>query len=62
MEERHYNGGRIRICHTDNEELAKKYIHIIKKRWPDCDVKAYPSRGLISYYAERGGIILAAEL
>ncbi|MBR6345255.1 MAG: DegV family protein [Lachnospiraceae bacterium] len=62
MEERHYNGGRIRICHTDNEELARKYIHIIKKRWPDCDVKAYPSRGLISYYAERGGIILAAEL
>ena len=62
MEERHYNGGRIRICHTDNEELAKKYVHIIKKRWPDCDVKAYPSRGLISYYAERGGIILAAEL
>ena len=62
LEERHYNGGRIRICHTDNEELAKKYIHIIKKRWPDCDVKAYPSRGLISYYAERGGIILAAEL
>ncbi len=62
MEERHYNGGRIRICHTDNEELARKYIHIIKKRWPDCDVKAYPSRGLIAYYAERGGIILAAEL
>lgn len=62
MEERHYNGGRIRICHTDNEELARKYIHIIKKRWPDCDVKAYPSRGLITYYAERGGIILAAEL
>lgn len=62
MEERHYNGGRIRICHTDNEELARKYIHIIKKRWPDCDVKAYPSKGLISYYAERGGIILAAEL
>ena len=62
LEERHYNGGRIRICHTDNEELARKYIHIIKKRWPDCDVKAYPSRGLIAYYAERGGIILAAEL
>ena len=62
MEERHYNGGRIRICHTDNEELARKYVHIIKKRWPDCDVKAYPSRGLIAYYAERGGIILAAEL
>ena len=62
LEERHYNGGRIRICHTDNEELARKYIHIIKKRWPDCDVKAYPSRGLITYYAERGGIILAAEL
>ncbi len=61
LELKNYNGGKVRICHTDNEKLAAKYEHLFRKRWPDVDVLTYPSRGLISYYAERGGIIVAAE-
>ena len=62
LEEVHYDGGKVRICHVDNEELAKVYVHIVKKRWPDADVSYVKARGLISYYAERGGIIIAAEI
>ncbi|MBR0133204.1 MAG: DegV family EDD domain-containing protein [Lachnospiraceae bacterium] len=62
LEERGFLGGKIRICHADNEELAKKYERQFKKRWPDVDFLAYPARGLVSYYAERGGIIVGAEL
>ena len=61
LEERGYSGGKVRICHSDNEILAKKYERLFKKRWPDVDVKYYPAGGLVSYYAERGGIIIAAE-
>ena len=59
LEERNYDGGKIRICHADNDLLAKKYERQFKKRWPDVDIMSYPARGLISYYAERGGIIVA---
>ena len=59
LEERNYDGGKIRICHADNDLLAKKYERQFKKRWPDVDLMSYPARGLISYYAERGGIIVA---
>ena len=62
LEERGYSGGKIRICHADNETLAKKYEHQFKKRWPDVDLEFYEARGLIAYYAERGGIIVGAEI
>ncbi len=59
---RNYDGGKVRICHSDNEKLAERYEYMFKNRWPEADVKIYPARGLISYYAERGGIIVAAEM
>ncbi len=62
LEECGYNGGKVRICHADNAELAKKYVHSLKKRFPDVDVEYCEARGLISYYAERGGVIIAAEM
>ena len=62
LEERNYEGGKVRICHADNEVLARKYEHLFKKRWPGVDIMSYSARGLISYYAERGGIIVAAEM
>jgi len=61
LEECGFNGGKIRISHTDNKILAQKYALNIKNRYPDADIKIYESRGLIGYYAERGGIIVGCE-
>ena len=61
LEECGYNGGKIRITHTDNKILAQKYALNINNKYPDADIKVYESRGLIGYYAERGGIIVACE-
>ena len=61
LEECGYEGGKVRICHTDNKLLAQKYAVNINNRYPGADIKIYESRGLISYYAERGGIILGVE-
>ena len=56
-----YKGGKIRICHVENQALAEMIIQKIKERFGAIDVKLIPARGLCSYYAERGGIILGLE-
>ena len=61
LEECGFNGGKVRICHTDAKVLAGKYAHNIQELYPTADIKIYESRGLIAYYAERGGIIVAVE-
>ena len=61
LEECGFNGGRVRISHTDNKLLAQKYAANIKKLYPDAEIRIYESGGLIGYYAERGGIIVAVE-
>jgi len=56
-----YKGGKLRICHVENEELAEKIIALVKEKYPDADAFSYKARGLCSYYAERGGVIIGCE-
>ena len=42
---------------ADDKELCSELLH----RFPQADIKSYPLRGLCSYYAERGGIMLGFE-
>ncbi|MBP5198397.1 MAG: DegV family protein [Lachnospiraceae bacterium] len=56
-----FKGGRIRICHIENEDLAKKLGDLLKEKYPGTDLCIYPARGLCSYYGERGGIIIGVE-
>jgi len=61
LEEAGYKGGKFRICHVENEELAAKVVALVKEKYPEADAVLYKARGLCSYYAERGGIILGCE-
>lgn len=56
-----FSGGRLRICHVENEELANQLGEKMLAIFPKTDLKIYPARGLCSYYAERGGIIIGCE-
>ncbi len=56
-----FTGGKLRICHIENEDLAAKIGEKIKRLYPDTDLVIYPARGLCSYYGERGGIIIGCE-
>ena len=56
-----YQGGKVRICHIKNEKLAKDLADSFRNEYPDADIKIYPSRGLIAYYGEEGGIIIGIE-
>ena len=61
MERLGYKGGSVRIGHCQNAALALELCNEIQLRFSAADVKSYPLRGLCSYYAERGGIILGFE-
>ena len=54
---------KIRVFDTlsTGPELAKTLAGQLKEFWPQADILTYPARGLCSYYAERGGILLGAE-
>lgn len=57
-----YNGGKIRISHVENEPLANQIKAAIKDLYHGADVLVYKARGLCSYYAERGAILMGCEL
>ena len=56
-----YRGGSARIGHCQNETLALEIRDEIRQRFPAADAQIHPLRGLCSYYAERGGIMLGFE-
>lgn len=53
-----YRGGSVRIGHCRNAAFALELCTEIRRRFPGAEVKSYPLRGLCSYYAEHGGIML----
>ncbi len=61
LEKDGYRGGRVRICHVENPGFGKMMADAILEKYPEADVLYYPARGLCSFYAERGGIILGCE-
>ena len=61
MKEEGYKGGKVKISHIENEQLAEKFADKIRESYPDADIQIYPSRGLVAYYGERGGILIGCE-
>lgn len=59
MKENGFHGGEAAISHCHNPDLANKLKNLILNTWRNSDVTVLPTRGLCSYYAERGGLILA---
>ncbi|MBR6478276.1 MAG: DegV family protein [Lachnospiraceae bacterium] len=56
-----YKNGKIRISHVENFELADQIAARLREIFGEIDLSIIPARGLDSYYAERGGIILGLE-
>lgn len=61
MKKHGYNGGKARISHTFNPELANEWAATIKEEWPDADVTIVPNGGLCSYYGMEGSILIGYE-
>lgn len=56
-----YNGGKVRICHVVNPEGAENMAKLVQEKWPGVDLVIRPARGLVSYYAEINGLLMAFE-
>ncbi len=59
MEERGFVGGKASISHCQNVKQAESLKERILSKWPTADISIMPTRGLCSYYAERGGLIVS---
>ena len=54
-----FTRGPVLISHCLNEELALRLKSLIRATWSDSQVDVMPTRGLCSFYAEKGGLIVA---
>ena len=54
-----FTHGPVLISHCLNEELALRLKALIHENWADSEVEIMPTRGLCSFYAEKGGLIVA---
>lgn len=53
--------GKVRIAHCRNEGAAKTLAERICSAFPQTDVQIAACRGLCSYYAEQGGLLVGFE-
>ncbi len=58
MKERGYNCGKVVISHCRNAEFAESVKTAIQSVWDKAEVKIVHARGLCSFYAEKGGLII----
>lgn len=57
-----YKGGRLIIDHCFNEETAAKVKEAVRGEFPGADIIIAATRGLCTFYAERGGLIIGFEV
>jgi DegV family protein with EDD domain len=56
-----FSSGKISIAHCENENGALKLQYMIQKEFPESKSEIHKLRGLCSFYAEKGGILLGFE-
>lgn len=61
MKEFNYNGGKVIIDHCFNEIDALAVKNHILASFPDAEVRIETTRGLCSFYAEVGGLMIGVE-
>ena len=62
MKEYGFKGGAARIAHSLNESVAKTLAEKIKAEFPRAKVTLTECRGLCSFYAEKGGLLVGYEI
>ena len=55
------NGGKVKIAHCFNEDAALKLKAMINESYASTSVDVYECRGLCSFYAEKGGMLIGFE-
>ena len=58
MQERCGDVKELILDHCMNEDFARQVEAAAREHWPEINVTILPTRGLCSYYAEKGGLII----
>ena len=53
--------GKVHIAHCCNPQGAEALGHLVQQHFPNATVTVSHLRGLCSYYAEKGGILVGYE-
>jgi len=61
MKELGFNGGKVRISHSFNEAAALKLKEMLVLQFENSEIEVYNCRGLCSFYAEKGGLLIGFE-
>ena len=56
-----FSKGKLRIAHCQNETAAAALTQILRQSAPEADIQIHACRGLCSYYAEKGGLLIGFE-
>ena len=62
MEEKGFKGGKVIISHCQNPEGVELVKNTISAKYKDVVFESMETRGLCSYYAERGGLMIGYEV
>lgn len=57
-----YKGGRVLIDHCFNEDSAEKLKNAVLAEFPKANVALDTTRGLCTFYAEKGGLMIGFEV
>ena len=61
LETEGFRSGKISIGHCQNEAAARQLKALILDTYKDAQIEIHPFRGLCSFYAEKGGVLLGFE-
>ena len=61
MKEMGFAGSKVRISHCLNEKGAQMVADMIRADFPDADIAMDCAKGLVCYYAEKGGMLISFE-
>ena len=56
-----FRSGKISIGHCQNEAAARQLKALILQTYKNVQIEIHPFRGLCSFYAEKGGVLVGFE-
>lgn len=61
MKKHGYSGGKVRLAHCFNPEIAQSLSDTIRQSYPNADIRISACTALCSFYAEKGGLMIGYE-
>jgi fatty acid-binding protein DegV len=61
MEAEGFRGGKVSVGHCQNEPAALHLKELILSKFKDAIIEIHKLKGLCSFYAEKGGVLVGFE-